>query len=148
MGPGNLRVKLKYVSLMSADDDDDASLFVFLSRFLDHQNGIVNEETRKLTSEKWYCSEYVHRAAPNLGPEPRLVWFAMALLSSPQRPPICFLTAQCGSSAPRAAFLLAAGRLLNRAERLYEPRHQVKMCDETNFLLQVVQLWKCSSSAQ
>ena len=101
---------------------------------------MVRSRTRFGAFRKWFCSEYVHRAAPNLGPEPRLVWFAVALLSSPQRPPICFITAQCGSSAPRAAFLLAAGWLLNRAERLYEPTHQVKMCDETNFLLQVVQI--------
>ena len=63
----------------------------FLSQFLDRQNGIYSDETRKRMSEKVILSEYVHRTVPNMVPEPRLVWFAMTLLSVPPKASICFL---------------------------------------------------------
>ena len=49
-------------------------ILFFLSRFLDHQNGILSDETRKRTSEKVTLSEYVHRTAPNLGQDQITVW--------------------------------------------------------------------------
>ena len=73
-----------------------------------------------------------------------LLWLCFLLPNDPH----LFLYSTMWEQRTPSCIPLAAGRLLNRAERLYEPRHQVKMCDETKFLLQVVQLWKFSSSAQ
>ena len=69
-GSGNLQIELKTVR----SSFDDASLIFFLSRFLDHQNAILSDETRKRTSEKVILSEYVHRTAPNLGQDQIAVW--------------------------------------------------------------------------
>ncbi len=76
-------------SNLSADDDDASLKLFFLSRLLDHQNGILSDETRKRTSEKVILGEYVHRTVPNMGPEPRLVWFANDLLPHCPESPHC-----------------------------------------------------------
>ena len=80
------RSELKF---LRSFDDEAVSRFFFLSRVSDHQNGILSDETRKRTSEKVILGEYVHRTVPNMGPEPRLVWFANALLPHCPESPHC-----------------------------------------------------------
>ena len=61
----------------------------FLSRFLDHQNGILSAETRKQTANNRPAPVIEHQTVPNMGPEPRLVWFANALLPHCPESPHC-----------------------------------------------------------